>query len=57
VYVRQWDAGSGRCIEELRGHKRPASCLALSANGRLLASGSDDLTIQLWELPAGSAAK
>jgi WD40 repeat protein len=55
IYVRSWDALSGRRMEEYRGHKRPVTCLALSANGRLLASGSEDRSINLWQLPPSAA--
>ena len=56
IYLRRWDASSGRRLQEFPGHKRPLTCLALSTNGRLLASGSEDKTVNLWELPAGVPA-
>jgi WD40 repeat protein len=37
----------------LQGHKAEITCLAFRADGQLLASGSADRTVLLWELPAG----
>ncbi len=37
----------------LRGHTREVQCLAFSPDGRLLASGSHDQTIRLWETATG----
>src|SRR5260370_62294 len=36
-----------------RGHPRRVYGVALSADGQLLASASQDGTVQLWEAPAG----
>lgn len=41
----------------LRGHRDTVSCLAMSPDGLLLASGSDDGTVRLWRLPDGAALK
>lgn len=53
--VQLWSLPAGIMIKTLEGQRRGIRCLALSPNGRLLASGSDDRTIRLWSLPDGAA--
>jgi WD40 repeat protein len=38
---------------ESRGHLARVTCLAFSPDGRRLASGSEDLTVKVWETSGG----
>ncbi len=52
-----WDVPSGKKLKTLKGHTNHIFALAFSQNGQILASGSDDKTIQLWEIPSGEKIK
>ena len=43
------DTNSGEVLALLTGHTKATSVLAFSPNGDLLASGSNDATIRLWD--------
>jgi WD40 repeat protein len=43
----------GSSYATLTGHQEVINCLAISADGRYLASGSQDKTVGLWSLPGG----
>lgn len=49
--------GGGRVNPEpihiLKGHTAPVSALAMSADGKILVSGSEDKTIKLWQIGTG----
>jgi WD40 repeat protein len=47
-HVRVWDALAGRTRAVLRGHAHRIFSLAFSPDGKLLASGSADDTVNLW---------
>lgn len=47
------DFATGQIKRVLRGHRDVVDALALSADGRLLVSGSADKTIRLWDLATG----
>jgi WD40 repeat protein len=47
--LRLWDVRAGEGIPALGGYAAPATALAFSADGRLLASGSGDGKVRLWE--------
>ena len=42
-----------RCAAPPGGHTGPVTCLALSADGQTLASGSTDTTILVWDITTG----
>lgn len=44
---------SWRCQATLHGYSNSVHRLAISPNGKLLASASDDKTVRLWSLPDG----
>ncbi|GHO79554.1 hypothetical protein KSD_73250 [Ktedonobacter sp. SOSP1-85] len=48
---------TNRCIRTLEGHAGGVFSLSLSADGRWLASGSEDQTIRLWEVSSGRCVR
>jgi WD40 repeat protein len=58
--IHLWDAGTGRELRVLEGHRRVAVtgkngvfCLTFSPDGMLLASGAADGTVRIWEVKSG----
>lgn len=51
--IGRWDAESGRRTKSWRAHGAEIRALALSPEGDLLASGSDDRQIRLWKRSSG----
>jgi WD40 repeat protein len=55
--VRVWTVGApGRAPLVLAGHEQPITALVFTADGRRLASGSEDATVRLWDLAAADPA-
>lgn len=48
--IRIWDCDRGTCETTLNGHKGAVSVLRYSRSGSLLASGSKDTRIIIWDL-------
>jgi WD40 repeat protein len=52
--VRLWSLPGGALLKSLTGHTDGVQALAISPDGRLLASASLDRTLKLWSLPDGA---
>lgn len=48
--IQVWDAGSGRLLASDRGPDRNVRALALSPDGRVLATGGGEGVIKLWQI-------
>ena len=48
--IRVWDAKSGQAGKALAGHSQEVEALALSKDGKFLASASQDNTVLIWDL-------
>jgi WD40 repeat protein len=49
--LKLFELVDGREIKQFQGHGGPILCLAVSADGLRLVSGSGDKTMRLWEMP------
>jgi WD40 repeat protein/uncharacterized caspase-like protein len=50
--IKLWDVASGKLINSLASNAYPVHSIALSRDGKLLASGSND-AIKLWDVASG----
>lgn len=52
--IQLWDLQTGKLLRSLYGHQGWITALAISADGKILASASLDSTIRLWDVPTGT---
>ncbi len=48
--VQVWELATAKLRRTLRGHRGPVTALAFAPDSRLLASGSEDTTVLIWDL-------
>src|SRR5262249_26221673 len=46
------DLATGKKAGAFQGHREPVNCMAISEDGKFLATGSDDCTVLLWDAAA-----
>jgi WD40 repeat protein len=52
-----WDVAEGNCLQVLQGHTSWVRSVSFSPNGLVLASGSQDETVKLWDAKTGECFK
>lgn len=48
--IHVWSVQTGQLLDQLAGHEGPVSCLSFAPNGGILASGSWDHTVRMWNI-------
>ncbi|MEH1943541.1 MAG: serine/threonine-protein kinase [Nostoc sp.] len=51
------DRQSWQCVQTLKGHSSMVHAIAISSDGQFIASGSNDMTIKLWQLGSGKLVR
>jgi WD40 repeat protein len=51
--VGVWNAGMGKQQLVMHEHEEPVRCVTFSPNSQLIASGSDDCTVRVWDITTG----
>ena len=49
--LRQWDLATGQCLTIVPASAQLLWSIAISADGRILACGSDDAQVRSWDIP------
>ena len=52
--LRVWGLNTGDCLRSLTGHTARVSAAAMSADGRIAVTGSEDGTVRVWDLDRGA---
>ncbi len=55
--VKEWNAADGSLLRTWQGHKDTIYSVALSSDGKTLATGSYDQKIKLWDVATGTELK
>ena len=55
--ITLWDTATGQLSRTLKGHSGNVFCIAISADGKRLASASADHTVILWDLRTGQQVR
>ncbi|KAF5696817.1 heterokaryon incompatibility protein het-E-1 [Fusarium globosum] len=55
--IRIWNAETGKCERELKGHSDNVNSVVLSHDSKKLASASDDKTIRIWDTETGECER
>jgi U3 small nucleolar RNA-associated protein 13 len=46
-------AGGNECLRAIRGHTMPVQCMVYDPTGTLVATGSADRTVRVWDIERG----
>lgn len=55
--IRVYDLSTGELIQRFTGHQRPVRSVAFNADGNVVVSGSDDMTVRLWHVDTGKCLR
>jgi WD40 repeat protein len=51
--ARLWDLKTGTKLKEFQGHNGAINSVAVTPDGKLLVTGSDDKTVRVWDMATG----